>query len=817
MISESGELSEDSGTLGSRENIPYSDLLASVQAHRDRAQRYTVRKEVGRGGMGCVFSAEDRELRRRVAMKVLMQGNAPGEPGSTSARRIDRTVRFLGEAQVTAQLDHPGIVPVHELGIDAQGSLFFTMKLVRGNNLARVFESVRTGKGGWTRTRALGVLMKVCDAMAFAHSKGVVHRDLKPANVMVGRFGETYVMDWGIARVLGRDDDHDVRFVDPPASTQGQPQAAPGNDEPSLPEPPLVTRDGRVMGTPAYMAPEQAAGLVDEISPRSDVYSLGAILYHLLAGIAPYMPTEGEATPRTVLSHVLGGPPIPIRDLDRSAPEELVAICGKAMSRNAATRYATALELGQDIQSYLERRPVSAQRLTLVRAIRLWVERNHGIAATSAAALVLMAALAVWFVAGLDQSRRETQRLADVMSARALIEEAEVDLTPLLPESRERTVRWLQRTAALLDQLPVYRAEAAAAGEPSPPLTQRELEAMIAEVERLQDTYSRVQRTLLEGSEVPARAAAAMQISWNEVFADLERRPEFRSLPRREQAGLVPLGKNPAGYWMFWHVASGSQPPIANGLPGPLAADSGIVFVLLPGGTDLEMGSREPDAELNEGPVHVTLAPFLLATHETTQGQWQRVMFANPSRRPAGTQRAGLEYTAVHPVESISWFEARRFAGRLGLRLPAAYELEYAGRADRQDSPRFAGLLPMQMKGLENLRDATVAESMREPGGADWSDGYLEHAPVGTFKANPFGMFDVAGNVSEWCETFYGREPEVVGARDPSELPEAERLRCVRGGSWGSRISTLRTSYSIYNRPGYLAHWLGVRLARDWQ
>jgi serine/threonine protein kinase len=152
-------------------------------------------------------------------MKVVL---GHGDPGKGETPPVDEKTlgRFVEEAQVTGQLDHPGIVPVHEIGVDAEGRVYFTMRLVQGDDLRAVFEQLRAGQGGWTQTRVLGVILKVCEAMAFAHAKGVIHRDLKPANIMVGRFGEAYVMDWGLARVLDREDERDIRVRAPPDERQ---------------------------------------------------------------------------------------------------------------------------------------------------------------------------------------------------------------------------------------------------------------------------------------------------------------------------------------------------------------------------------------------------------------------------------------------------------------------------------------------------------------------------------------------------------------------------------------------------------------------
>src|SRR5262245_1921934 len=173
------------------------------------AGRYELHGEVARGGMGAILRAFDQDLGRSLAMKVIL-GERDGEGGG----RVDAHVleRFVEEAQITGQLDHPGVVPVHELGLDEKGRVYFTMRLVKGITAQDVFGLARSRAEGWTLTRALEVLLKVCDTLAYAHSKGVVHRDLKPSNVMVGRYGEVYVMDWGLAKVLGQKDAHDLRI-----------------------------------------------------------------------------------------------------------------------------------------------------------------------------------------------------------------------------------------------------------------------------------------------------------------------------------------------------------------------------------------------------------------------------------------------------------------------------------------------------------------------------------------------------------------------------------------------------------------------------
>jgi tRNA A-37 threonylcarbamoyl transferase component Bud32 len=181
-----------------------SELLKRLARNRTPAGRYERREEIARGGMGIVHRVFDPVLRRQLAMKVILARKKEESPRERHLAMQRALARFLEEAQVTSQLDHPGIVPVHELGIDESGRVYFTMRLVRGRDFRRILELVRDGREGWTRTRALHVLLRVCEAVAYAHSKGVIHRDLKPGNLMVGRFGEVCVMDWGLARVRRR-------------------------------------------------------------------------------------------------------------------------------------------------------------------------------------------------------------------------------------------------------------------------------------------------------------------------------------------------------------------------------------------------------------------------------------------------------------------------------------------------------------------------------------------------------------------------------------------------------------------------------------
>lgn len=376
--------------------------LQRLEGRSGAAQRYRVQGEVARGGMGAILEVFDEDLRRRLAMKVILDRHTKSAGADTSSVEPAALSRFLEEAQITGQLDHPGIVPVHELGLDEQGRVYFTMRLVHGRDLEAIFALAVRNEDDWSVPRAVAVLQKVCEAMAYAHEKGVVHRDLKPQNVMVGRFGEVYVMDWGLARVKNLADRHDVRVRTNRSDAEAPdvvPEVAGFSVETdrrdasgARADEALYTMDGDIIGTPSYMSPEQARGELAAIDERSDVYSVGAMLYRLLAGTAPFTVAGERAHGGVVWKRVVDGPPPAVESLAPKAPPELVAICEKAMARAPGARYQNMHAFATDVRAFLEGRVVGAFETGAIAEGRKWVRRNRGLAGALAAAMLALVA-----------------------------------------------------------------------------------------------------------------------------------------------------------------------------------------------------------------------------------------------------------------------------------------------------------------------------------------------------------------------------------------------------------------------------------------
>ena len=384
------------------DNDPDRTAGLSVGAATSDGQQFRILRPHARGGLGEVFVALDAELHREVALKQILEKHAD-DPVSRQ--------RFVAEAEITGGLEHPGVVPVYGLGTYGGGRPYYAMRFIKGDSLKEAIEHFHqadprpsplpAGEGGRrpgegpSRDLELRKLLRrfldVCNAIDYAHSRGVIHRDLKPANIILGKHGETLVVDWGLAKAIGR--------ADPSIGEQTIAPSSSGSSE---------TLPGSALGTPAYMSPEQAGGDLDRLGPRSDVYSLGATLYCLLTGKPPFEGDDLGAILRKVQAGDFRAP----REVDPSPEKALDAVCRKAMATKPEDRYAGCRALADDVERWMADEPVSAYREPLARRARRWAKRNRTIVATAAMALVagLVGLSAVLVV--------QTQAKADI--ARAL-------------------------------------------------------------------------------------------------------------------------------------------------------------------------------------------------------------------------------------------------------------------------------------------------------------------------------------------------------------------------------------------------------------
>ena len=321
---------------GGRGKVPRPFPKKDTPGGPNLGMRYAYRDELGRGGQGTIISAFDRDVGRTVALKVLRKD---------ASKSMSVLERFLGEAQVTGQLEHPNIVPVHDMGRLPDGTVYYTMKKVEGRSLDQILRGIRKAdpeiSRRFTLLRMLSIIQQVCLGMEYAHARGVIHRDLKPANVMLGDFGEVLILDWGLAKVVGRPDpdgeDEESMELEPVELSEGAQ---------------LKTRDGYVQGTPPFMAPEQAKNERDKIGPWSDVYALGGILYQALTRKLHF---HGK-NPRDVMIRCVEEDPTP--PIERAphlhVPEELSAICMRALVRDPKKRIRSAGQLSEEIESFME-------------------------------------------------------------------------------------------------------------------------------------------------------------------------------------------------------------------------------------------------------------------------------------------------------------------------------------------------------------------------------------------------------------------------------------------------------------------------------
>lgn len=776
-VAASGEIAEAAGP--------------SQTQFRAAEEKYAIEGSIGMGGMGQVILVRDRDLMRDVAMKVLRKELAE----SASMR-----VKFVAEAQATSQLEHPGIPPVHDIGITPSGQVYFTMKLVRGRTLAEILKDLflgsRSVRREYTLHRLVSVLERVCEALHFAHEKGVIHRDLKPANVMLGEYGEVHVMDWGIAKVTETRDSDDELGGDIALSVEAE-----GADE-------FRTVAGTIKGTIPYMSPEQALG--SEIDRASDVYALGCLLYEILTLRAAF---EGDRAAE-VLERVRNGQftPVAARNPRRTVPEALGVLCERAMSREPRMRPATAHEFGDELRQWLDGRAERSRKH----------QEAEALAARGTSAFARYESLgrradeAAARARSIERECRPWQAVEEIgtwLEARDAVTDlrrdaavAFADATALLHAALVAEEGNQTATRAMADLWATRLAETEAAGDPD---GVAQALTMLARYDdgRFSDLIAGNGRLGLT-SEPPG---AEVTLHRYEERHGILREGQGRVIGRTPIASsvlamgsyLCVLRKPGHGVVRYpVHITRGRAWTGTVRLPSQAEFSEDVVFV--PGGPFVYgEGERARTIQLSDFAVKRTPVTFgewaeFLAAVERESGTEEAAALipgvaGNPpymerdddgTYRPSehlirGTHRErydrefGSDFSSRLPVMGVSWQDANaycawrtRVTGR-EWRLPTEEEREKAARG--VDGRRFpwGELAHASLCKNRNSRDETS-----------------QIEPVGTFPTatSVYGMVDAAGGVWEWTSSLL--EPHV----------EASETRVFRGGGWYYPVEDARTT-----------------------
>ena len=762
----------------------------------DPAERYTLGNEIARGGMGRIIEAFDRSLGRMVAMKLLIGG---------ADEQLGMQMRFTEEAQITGQLEHPNIVPVHDLGVDIDGQLYFTMKRVRGRTLRDALKALRRGEpdavANFTLHRLLNHFKQMCLAIAYAHSRGVVHRDLKPSNVMFGDFGEVLIMDWGLAKILPRAGAGKVHSL-----REGKRRWA--------------TRHGEVIGTPGYMPPELALGQLDDVDARSDVYSLGALLYEILTLQAPY--AGGDS--REILRRQVREPLVPPRERapERDIPVTLEQICTRCLEREMDRRFPSALALHDEVDRFLAGHLEATEK-------RETADRLVAEAADHAE---------VW--------RRATAKMRRLASA---VLKREAALAPTAPVEEHRPIWGGQAT---LDQvgdareLAFNRAEQAyrlalatdesaeAAEGISDLYTDALLDAERTDdasarrryAERLQAVDPKRHATLVRG---PARLLIQAEPNARVTLLAVDEQDGLYVTGDPQDIGVSParVSPIPPGRYLVVLRAAGMhavQVPVrlhrgeelvlkVSLCPDPAVARG---FVHVPAGVYAIGGDRKALRPLP--PQAVRVDDFCIARLPVTCRQYLRFInalartdllgararcpriFANgpsifPHREGAfalpATGPDGSVLDPNWPVFGVSADDANAYAAWLSAQDGQAYrvptEQEWAVAARGGDGRTFIWgerWAPVLCKNAHSRAGLSRLE------------------PVGTFTSDrsPFGVLDLAGGVADWTT---------------SEFDGNSGLRVCRGGTFQHLELRARAGSRELMDPRSVAPWLGFRLVHS--
>jgi len=795
---------------------------------------FTVLGVLGQGGMGRVHLAQQTEpVRRLVAVKLVH----PGMDSGAVLRRFD------AERQALALLNHPGIAQVLEAGALEDGRPWFAMEYVDGRPLTEHADEHRLG----LRER-LGLFVQVCDAVTHAHQQGILHRDLKPSNVLVTeRLGRPLVkvIDFGLAKVLD--------------------EAAGAGD---------LTQAGQIVGTPAYMSPEQAGAIEHPTDLRTDVYALGVLLYELLVGALPFETSQAGARGVRAMQHLLrdetATPPsrrvtavdpdvaaargLAPRAMRRAFEQDLDWIVGKALARDPAARYASVSELAADVRRHLRDEPVLAGPPSTAYRLSRLVRRHRREVAVGALGLLAVLVAFVVIVVQATRLSRELDNfdvLARGLELRELADRARDELWPAVPARAGAMAAWMEDARAQLAERGMLedllarlrgRARAAPGGglafdSPREAYLHEQLTALLGALDAFDAPdgwLARVEARHAWATTLVRRTIEDEREAWDAAIAsiaDARRCPAYGGLEITPQAGLVPLGRDAlSGLWEFLYATPDGRRPARVDDRWVVEPSTSLVLVLVPGGT-VRQGAQDDDprfgayldeiARAERFGRRVELAPFFVSKYEMTQAQWERATGDNPSYYAPGHPAVA---DATHPVEQVSWAAADEVLRRLGLRLPTGAQWEYAARAGLA-SPWWAGTAAGPVLGCVNVADRNALAAMGREAGIDdfdedYDDGWAAHAPVDALAPNPFGLHHVIGNLWEWCADLaydYDRvEPRPGdGLQVPIfDEPGPDRPRELRGGSFLSTYRKARSTFRFYQTRDSANFVFGVRPAR---